>query len=83
MGNKQDIFNQMAQIVKPVNISQMRLLNNKIVEIRMGSHSHLKWDVVCNGKIVASHAERETAEIHKEEILTPLPQPQYKGKKLI
>jgi hypothetical protein len=44
---------------------------------------HLKYLVYSDGVLVGEHAVKETAEKHKQKILSPLKPPTYKGRKLI
>lgn len=55
-------------------MKQVQVIENK------GNVSELKWLVVVDGKIVASHNVKETSEQHKEKILTPIRPAMYKGK---
>lgn len=55
-------------------MKKVQIIENK------GNPNELKWLVVVDGKIVASHNVKETSEQHKEKILTPIRPAMYKGK---
>lgn len=54
-----------------------------IINPRFGKPFEHEYLVMVNGREVASHSVKDTAEQHKIKILTPIKPPMYKGKQLL